>query len=172
MLTDYSMAYAFWVTWSEQVLDTSPKWNEPRRPRKTPYRDYTSVPLSLITCATVGPHRIHYFSNDFHLADFLFCSPYKPTIIEHPLHYFYPNTNYNCSFLLLWITPANSILSSDLYFLKPHNVMPFQSFHAFITSLSTMTNILFLLQCWQYHSHRGRKYAFECQIPPLILAKN
>lgn len=43
-------------------------------------------PYHLITCATVGPHRIHYFSNDFHLADFLFCSPYKPTIIEHLLN--------------------------------------------------------------------------------------
>ena len=131
MLTDYSMAYAFWVTWSEQVLDTSPKWNEPRRPRKTPYRDYTSVPLSLITCATVGPHRIHYFSNDFHLADFLFCSPYKPTIIEHLLNLSTPSRSLQtnilyiifiqiqiktAAFYYLWITPANSILSSDLYF--------------------------------------------------------
>ena len=88
-------------------------------------------PYHLITCATVGPHRIRYFSNDFHLADFLFCSPYKPTIIEHLLNLSTPSRSLQtnilyiifiqiqiktAAFYYLWITPANSILSSDLYF--------------------------------------------------------
>ena len=62
-------------------------------------------PYHLITCATVGPHRIHYFSSDFHLADFLFCSPYKPTIIEH---------------LLNLSTPSRSLQTNILYIIFIH----------------------------------------------------
>ena len=76
----------FWVTWSEQVLDTSRNEMNPEGLGRHHTGTTQVSPYHLITCATVGPHRIHYFSKDFHLADFLFCSPYKPTIMEHLLN--------------------------------------------------------------------------------------
>ena len=102
-LTHYSADYAFWVTWSERVLDTSPKCINPEGLGRHHTGTTQVSPYHLITCATnctVGPHGVKYFSNDFHLTDFLFCSPYKPTIIEH---------------LLNLSTPARSLQTNIFY---------------------------------------------------------